>query len=370
MKQLTLDQTIAKYRPLDDEALLKRLFEQAAASAVAGSGASKLQPETMAEYSSSIKVLVRTLADPQATGVPQRSGLPCMAELLLRPHGAKICAECIKVSSERRKVCIVASSLVQRAFPELGESDRAAAQGAWNAQLRAARQAYEAQKRLQGGYGGSVSDTGVTWDKIQAVVGSMKTGETDRLILRCLTDLKFRGLVAHNAPLLNPGHIRVYRPNEQNQAPTQEQIAKWCCDDDQPRGWLILNKNPKQDTIHLVVAYQNDSSGGVAVLKQTMRVPPGLGQEIRAYLAGRPPSLKFLFTDGRHTSNVADSQPYTGLQGRSSWQARINRLLMSRFGVRTRQFRVAVALHHMGQARKELMQDTISDIETEENAAH
>jgi hypothetical protein len=247
--------------------------------------------------------------------------------------------------------------LVQRAFPELGDVDRAAAQAAWNAQLRAARHAYESQKRVLGGYGGSVSDAGITWDKIQAVVSSLKPGDTERIIIRMLSDLKFRGAASHNAPLMNLGHIRVYRPNEKNQAPTQEQMAKWCCDDDQPRGWLFLNKKAKQDSIHLVVGYQNDGSGGIAVLKQTMRVPAGLGQELRAYLAGRPPALKYLFTDSRHSANVADSQPYVGLQGRSSWQARVNRLLMSYFGVRTRQFRVAVAIHHMEQAKKELMQD-------------
>ena len=74
MKQLTLEQIIAKYRPLSDEALLKRLFEQAASRAVPSSGPS-LQPETLAEYSSSIKVLIRALGDPRATGVAQRSGL-------------------------------------------------------------------------------------------------------------------------------------------------------------------------------------------------------------------------------------------------------------------------------------------------------
>ena len=370
MKQLSLDQTIAKYRSLNEEALLKKLFEQAAAGAVPSSGA-KLQPETLGEYASSIKVLARALSDPQATGVAQRSGLPSMAELLLRPHGAKICADCIKVCSERRKVCIVASSLVQRAFPELGEADRAAAQAAWNAQLRAARHAYESQKRVLGGYGGSVSDAGITWHKIQAVVSSLLPGDTDRLILRMLTDLKFRGATSHNAPLMNLGHIRVYRPNEQNQTPTQEQMAKWCCDDDQPRGWLFLSKNAKQDTIHLVVGYQNDGSGGVAVLKQTMRVPVGLGQELRTYLAGRPPALKYLFTDSRHSANVADSQPYVGLQGRSSWQARVNRLLMSYFGVRARQFRVDVAMHHMEQAKRELLQtEGTSGSEADESGDH
>ena len=250
----------------------------------------------------------------------------------------------------------MASSLVQRAFPELGEAERTAAQAAWNAQLRAARQAYESQKKTLGGYGGCVDQgAGVTWAKVQSVIHSMKPGEPDRLIVRMYSELKFRGAAAHNAPLMNLGHVRVYRPNEHNQVPVPDQMAKWSCDDSQPRGWLVLSKNPKQDLIHLVVGYQTDGSGNLAVLKQQLRVPLGLGQEIRAYLAGRPASLKYLFTDSKHSAQVAESLPYVNLQGRSSWQARVNRLLMSNFGVRTRQFRVAVALHHMEEAKKELL---------------
>jgi hypothetical protein len=176
-----------------------------------------------------------------------------------------------------------------------------------------------------GGYGGCVDqEAGVSWAKIQSVINGMKPGETDRLVLRMHTDLKFRGPTAHNAPTMNLGFVRVYRPYEHNQAPTQEQMAKWCCDDDQPRGWLILSKNPKQDVTHLVMGYQKDGSGSLAVLKQQLRVPPGLSQELRTYLARRPPGLKFLFTDSKHSANVADSGPYVGAAGRSSWQARVN----------------------------------------------
>jgi hypothetical protein len=154
-KQLTLEQVLARYGSLFDEALLDKLFNQAASYAVPTKTGGPLQKETLAEYRSCAKIFVRALVDPSNNG-GQRSGLPTVAELLLRPHGPRLLTDLVPACSARRKVAIVACSLIARGFPELSEAERSTAQNSWNACLRTARAQFEQQKRACAGYGGDM----------------------------------------------------------------------------------------------------------------------------------------------------------------------------------------------------------------------
>ena len=350
--QKTLDQVLARYRSLSDQELLKKVFSQAESYSVPCKAGKPLQKETLREYKSCIKILMAAL-DPESLGAP-RSSVPSMAELLLRPHGPRMVSNLLKAPSERRKVCTVGASLVQRAFPELSADAREAAQKAWQAQLREARRDFEVQRRATG-YGGVADlDKLPSMRDIDDVISKMPPCE-DRLILRLYSECKFRAPYATSAPLLNPGFVRVYRASEKGNFPTLQQMAAWAQDESQPRGWLLLDaKDHRHDQLFLVLGY--DAAGETAVTQQ-VRMPPTLSQEIRIHLSKRPAAAagaqKYLLTSQKFTVDLVGAKPYSDpKQGRISFNARVNRLLWDQLGCRLREFRVAVALAHQEQARK------------------
>lgn len=203
-RQLTLDQVVNKYRVLGDEALLTKLFNQVASQTVL-TKTGPLLKETQAEYKSCARILVHALADNTKNG-GSRASLPSMSELLLRPHGPRLVTDLlVPACSDRRKVAIVACSLLARSFPELAAADRAQAQASWNACLRTARAQFEQQKRACAGYGGSLDANMPSWGKIQGVINSLQPGDPDRLILRFYAELKFRAPYCTNAVLMIKG---------------------------------------------------------------------------------------------------------------------------------------------------------------------
>jgi hypothetical protein len=346
-----LDQVVNKYRGLDDEGLLTKLFNQVASHSVP-TKTGPLLKETQAEYKSCARILVHALADNKRNGW-SRSSLPSLAEMVLRPHGPRLVTDLIPACSDRRKVAIVASSLIARAFPELSEDDRATTQANWNACLRAARAAFEQQKRACAGYGGNMEESGLPrWDKIQCVINSLQPGDPDMLILRLYAELKFKAPYSTNAVLMNPGHIRLYKPNEKHNAPTQQQMAAVADDDEAPRGWLVLDKDPKKDQLTLVLGFEPNGKG---VVMSTTRLPATLSQEVRVYMSKRHPNQRYLLVDNKHTVDIQAAVPYLGgIQARASYLARVNRLLMKHFQCRLRQYRVACALHHAEAAKREM----------------
>jgi hypothetical protein len=345
----TLDQVLARYRTLTDQELLKKVFSQVESYAVQCKAGKPLQKETLREYKSCIKILLGAL-DPESLGAP-RSSVPSMAELILRPHGPRMVSNLLKAPSEKRKVCTVGASLVQRAFPELSQDARDAAQKAWQAQLREARREFEVQRR-QTGYGGVADmDKLPSMGEIKDVISRMPPCE-DRLILRLYSECRFRAPYATSAPLLNPGFVRVYRASERGNFPTLQQMAAWAQDESQPRGWLLLDaKDHRRDQLFLVLGY--DAAGETAVTQQ-VRMPPTLSQEVRIHLSKRPPGAqKFLLTSQKFTVDLVGAKPYSDpKQGRISFNARVNRLLWDKLECRLREFRVAVALDHQEEARK------------------
>ena len=350
VKQLSLEQVIARYRSQADESLLNKLFNQVSSYSVPHASGGPLKTQTLAEY----KCISRTVIL-KALSAGQRRDLPCLAELLLRPSGPRMLCDLLKVVSDRRKGCIVCASLVARAFPELNQTDRESAQKAWQAQLRSARAAFEAQKRNCNGYGGDVSpDNLPSWDKIQEVITRMQPGDVDRLILRFYSELKFKEPYSLNAVFLNPGNVRIYRPSEKHAAPTLQQMHAMAEDDNSPAGFFIMDKDARKYQIYLVLGFGADKE---TVAMQQLRVPTALAQEIRAYLATRPPSQKYLIVDQKHSVSLDCAKPYSSEAGRASFMARLNRLLVKHFDCRCRQFRVACALHHSELARKEMMED-------------
>lgn len=352
----TLEQILARYRPLTDQELLKKAFAQAESYAVPCKAGKPLQKETLREYKSCIKLLLAAL-DPERLGGP-RSGLPSMAELILRPHGPKMVSSLLGAPSIRRKVCTVGASLVARAFPELSEDAREAAQKAWQVQLREARREFEVQRRNTG-YGGVADmETLPSMREIQDAIAKMPPGE-DRLILRLYSECKFKAPYATSAPLLNPGFVRVYKASEKGHFPTLQQMAAWAQDESQPRGWLLLDaKDSRKDQLFLVLGY--DSSGESAVTQQ-IRMPATLAHEIRLHLSKRPAGVQhYLLASQKFTVDLAGAKPYSDpKQGRVSFNARVNRLLWETFECRLREFRVAVALAHQEEARRAALAENI-----------
>jgi hypothetical protein len=345
----TLDQVLARYRTLSDAETLKKVFAQVESYVVPCKAGKPLQKETLREYKSCMKLLDAALHDPDVAGCP-RNGLPSLAELLLRPHGPRMVSNLLRAPSERRKVCTVGASLVARAFPELSEDARQVAQQAWQAQLREARRDFEVQRR-QTGYGGFADPESLpSMREIEDVISKMPPCE-DRLILRLYSECRFKAPYSTSAPLLNPGYVQVYKASEKHNFPTLQQMAAWAQDESQPRGWLLLDaKDHRRDQLFLVLGY--DAAGETAVTQQ-VRMPPTLSQEIRVHLSNRPVGAqKYLLTSQKYTVDLVGAKPYSDpKQGRISFNARVNRLLMDKLECRLREFRVAVALAHQEQAR-------------------
>ena len=168
------------------------------------------------------------------------------------------------------------------------------------------------------------------------------------------SELKFKAPYSLNAVFLNPGNVRIYRPSEKHAAPTLQQMHAMAEDDNSPAGFLIMDKDARKDQIYLVLGFGADKE---TVAMQQLRVPAALAQEIRAYLATRPPSQKYLIVDQKHSVSLDCAKPYASEAGRASFMARLNRLLVKHFDCRCRQFRVACALHHSELARKEMMEE-------------
>ena len=168
------------------------------------------------------------------------------------------------------------------------------------------------------------------------------------------SQLKVKAPYSLNAVFLNPGNVRIYRPSQKH---TLQQMHSMAADDNSPAGWLIMDKDPRKDQIYLVLGFGADKE---TVAMQQLRVPAALGQEIRAYLAARPPSQKYLIVDQKHSVSLDCAKPYSSEAGRASFMARLNRLLVKHFNCRCRQFRVACALHHSELARKEMMEEFVS----------
>jgi hypothetical protein len=257
----------------------------------------------------------------------------------------------LKAPSERRKVCTVGASIVQRAFPELSADARDAAQRAWQAQLREARREFEVQRR-QTGYGGVADmDKLPSMRAIEDVISRMPPCE-DMLILRLYSECKFKAPYATSAPLLNPGYVRVYKASEKHNFPTLQQMAAWGQDESQPRGWLLLDaKDHRKDQLFLVLGY---NAAGKTSVTQQVCMPPTLSQEIRVHLSKKPAGAhNYLLVSQKFTVDLVGAKPYSDpKQGRISFNARVNRLLWDTLECRLREFRVAVALAHQEEARK------------------
>ena len=116
-KPLTLDQVVGRYKHMTDQAFLDRCVKQVQSYTIPVA-AGPLQELTLQEYISVGRLLLKALTK-ENTG-HERSSFPCLAELLMRPHGAKVVNGLMKLCTERRKVNLVCCSLLQRSIPELG----------------------------------------------------------------------------------------------------------------------------------------------------------------------------------------------------------------------------------------------------------
>lgn len=352
VRHLSLDEVISKYARLDDEAFAAKAFNQARSYAVPHKSGQSIGEATALEYSSTFNTLIRHVG---AAAGQRRESLPSLAELLLRAHGPRTIEQIIQSASALRKVAIVCIAIVSRAIPELTDADRAAAWQAWQATLRGARQRVQQQVSTTG-YSGDVDAGSLpTWREIQAAINKLPAGDTFKLVMM-LYCLRFRGQWATNAPLLNMGHVRVFRPAEYNQVPTKDQIAKMAQDDAKPRGWLVLSNDQAQrpDSIYLVVGEQLDRSGEVRAIVEHFKLTADVRKEVRAYLQNRPAQQHFLITHAKVTVNQATAQPYAGVEGRASFLAWTNRKLFATLGCRLRQLRVSVALHYKEQDSADL----------------
>ena len=357
-RTLPLDQVVNKYKNMDDETLINKLFGQIQSYVILHLHG-PLKRETLAEYrASGAATLLRALAD-ENTRV-KRKTLPSLIELILKSHGPRIIFDYVTMPSERRKVAVVMCSWASRAIPELSKADRATVQATWQGALSQARAAYEAQRRACEGFGGRVKDLGTSWNAIQDAIAELEPGHPDRLLLMLFTELRFRGTQMHCTPLLNFGHVHVFLPSQKGSAPSPQMIQKWAVDEEKPRGWLILDSDMRRDQLFLVLGFETDDRGECVTIVEQVRLTATLSKELRLYLATRRPSVKYLFTSAKHSINISNSEPYTGATGRSSWNAKINRTLMRLLGCRMRDFRVAITLHKTQQAKADLLAPEMS----------
>jgi hypothetical protein len=155
--------------------------------------------------------------------------------------------------------------------------------------------------------------------------------------------------------MLNFGHVEVFSPSRANLAPTKEAMLSNCDREDAPRGWVTISKDlsKKPDTLFLVLARELTKAGEQTYVLLHSKVPSALSKELREYLKTRPPSVKWLFTQGTN-KDVSQAEPYKGVIGRASMQARINRVLKSHGLGSYLGFRLAIMQHHAEEARKEL----------------
>ena len=196
---------------------------------------------------------------------------------------------------------------------------------------------------------------------ISKVIDELPLGHPDRLLLMLYTSLKFPGAFQHSgASLLHLGRVLVYTPVQYNNAPTPErraaEVGAWAAREDGPRGFVILHKNPKLDIVYLLLGLEIDKDGDMAKVARNFRVPLALSTELRAYLANRDPSIKYLFTESRFKDPKLNGPYSADDKGRSSWNARVNRLLHAKGLGNLRTFRLAIMKHHQAEAQKDLLQ--------------
>lgn len=348
-KQLPLDQVVARYSKLDDCAFVQKVFGQMSSQAIPHKH--RLSAATVLQYSSTANTLVRHI---EAAAGQRRESLPSLAELFLRAHGPRTVRQIIQAPPVMRKIAIVGCSVASRAVPELADDDRQVLVAAWQATLREARQQLQLQIS-QTGYSGNIDNALPSWAQIQAAISQLQPGSASRLALMMYT-LAFRGSWATASELLNFGHVRVFRPNEQHQSPTHDQMRSMAADETKPRGWLVLSNDAKRaDGIYLVVGTDQGKSG-LEVVVQHHKLPAPLRQEVRLYLQDRPATQHYLITMPKMSVNVTAAPPYAGVDGRAAFLAWVNRQVFSALGCRLRQFRAAVALHHRQAEAAELVQ--------------
>jgi hypothetical protein len=349
-KPLTLDQVVGRYKHMADQAFLDRCLKQVQSYAIPVA-AGPLQDLTLQEYMSVGKLLLKALTK-ENTG-HERSSLPCLAELLMRPHGAKVVNGLMKLCTERRKVNLVCCSLLQRSIPELGNENRLAALKAWQEQLRLSMKDFNKQRSVTG-YGGNLQQENIpAYSLIESGIQKLQPGDPDRLLLRIFCEAPFKGAFQYSAPYLNLGACRVFLPSEANQVPTAEHVFKMALSEAEPKAWWVMDRDPHKDRLIMVLGPQGSREN--IGIDQHAKVPLTLAQELRANLQKRPVNThKWLFTDQRHSVNIAEGQPYTGPSGRSSFLARTNRLLWKIYGCRLRAFRVAIAQERQHRVQEEL----------------
>ena len=349
-KPLSLDQVVGRYKHMADQAFLDRCFKQVQSYAIPVA-AGPLQELTLQEYISVGRLLLKALT--KANTGHERSSFPCLAELLMRPHGAKVINGLMKLCTERRKVNLVCCSVLQRSIPELSNENRLAALKAWQEQLRLSRKEFNKQRSVTG-YGGNLQqETIPAYSLIDSELQKLQPGHADRLLLRIYCEVPFKGAFQYSAPYLNLGACRVFLPSEANQVPTAEQVYKMALDETQPKAWWVMDKDPHKDRLILVLGPQGSREN--IGIDQHAKVPLTLAQELRANLQRRPVNThKWLFTDQRHSVNIAEGQPYTGASGRSSFLARTNRVLWKHYNCRLRAFRVAIAQERQRRVQEEL----------------
>ena len=309
---LDVDAVIRLYQGYNDVDLVEVLHKQVQDG--------DLSAKTLSEYHSVLLCLCRAL-EPARNSVQ----LPSLAEVFLSEEGPAIITERLPCAVSRN-VASVGCSLVSRCFPELEERQRAALQERWRLALRQARKAVDAQAYEMDGYRGNTSrDNLPTWSSMESAI--LNLGHLgDKIMLLLYTDIPFKPQWSISAPLLNFGAIRIYQGSEA--APTLQQMMSMVSDPAMPQGWLILHPSAASCD-RLWLALGTAKNGNIEILEHSMN--HRLSCCIREYLITHPG--QYLFTDSDAPAK------------RQNVIAKVNRLLFDLFKVRTRSFRLAIALH-------------------------
>lgn len=326
VKPLSLNETIARWRGLSDGqciSKLTRLLQQKAVD-LHGKAKPELSESTIIEYNAQMKLVQDRLSE-QHTGQP-RHALPAFIEVVLRPNGPKFLQQVLVDAAETRRVAICMASVVCRCFCNLEQGDRERSMTAWRALLSEARKQYILARDMHGGFGGYCDpESLLTSQEISKGLASLPTGSADKAILTVLQYLvpMFPGPYKVQAPLLNLGHVRIFA---EGTPPTVEDWAKKVSSDtDQETGLLIVVDNTPAK---IYLLFDNKADGPVAAC---FTLPAALVTELHDYLARMPYGQLWLFPKVKGMVRLS-SKPYSGVIGRESFGARINRILARVYG--------------------------------------
>lgn len=336
-KTLTLQQLVARYRPLTDQQCIDRLKAQTQALSETHS------ESAINTYLSSLNSLAAGLAN-----LSNRDQAASLGEVLLRPQqvgAASLMTAMFPDHNKREKVTSMLCTLLHHQVPELADGDRKTILDAWRAINRTAKSAYNQQRKATGGFGGNTSKL-PNMDSVRQLIASLPRGDRNRMALMLYTQLPFRDPWCFSAPLLNFGAVRVYTPANYAQAPTEDQMYKEGkvylahsmvgeAVTESPQvpgasGWLLLHpKNQNKDTISLLMGATpvdpNDASK-VRPCIHTCRINKQLSDELRNHYLPPRRNQAWLFTDLIH-KNIAHSQPLLYKQGRESFMKSLDRFL-------------------------------------------